>query len=176
MGGCLISVKQLRYIPRIKGTEAYIVCAIVIALSILWEMQFRKKENSWINWIWTRGGKEGEGIRLPDLYDKCTCWRVISCEEKVGPEVGSPRFCKTTGVSDDSFEFCIVKVSYGLYHLKQKIIDGSSCMQNEKNSQNTKISKSHFLQFSGSWFHCDSWMSFKDLDFLLGSVVTFLKQ
>ena len=46
VGGCLISVKQLRYIPRIKGTkytEAYMVCAIAIALSILWEMQFRKK-------------------------------------------------------------------------------------------------------------------------------------
>ena len=137
---------------------------------------FEKKENSWINWIWTGGGKEGEGIRLPDLYDKCTCWKVISCEEKVGPEVVCPRFCKTTGSSDDSFEFCVVKVSYGLYHLKQKIIDGSSCMQNEKIHKIQKISKSHFLQYSGSWFHCDSWMSFKDLDFLLGSVVTFLKQ
>ena len=172
-------MKRLRYIPRIKRTkytEAYIVCAIAIALSILWEMQFQKKENSWINWIWTGGGKEGEGIRLPDLYDKCTCWKIISCEKKVGPEVVCPRFCKTTGSSDDSFEFCVVKVSYGLYHLKQKIIDGSSCMQNEKIHKIQKISKSHFLQFSGSWFHCDSWMSFKDLDFLLGSVVTFLKQ
>ena len=47
VGGCLISVKRLRYIPRIKGTkytEAYIVCAIAIALSILWEMQFQKKK------------------------------------------------------------------------------------------------------------------------------------
>ena len=53
VGGCLISVKQLKYIPRIKGakyTEAYMVCAIAIALSILWEMQFRKKENSWIEY------------------------------------------------------------------------------------------------------------------------------
>ena len=48
VGGCLISVKQLRYIPKIKETkytEAYIVCAIAIALSILWEMQFQN-ENS----------------------------------------------------------------------------------------------------------------------------------
>ena len=90
------------------------------------------------------GGKEGEGIRLPD---KCTCWRVVSCEEKVGPEVGSPRFCKTAGSSDDSFEFCVVKISYGLYHLKQKIIHGSSCIQKRKNSQNTKISFSSIFRF-----------------------------
>ena len=93
------------------------------------------------------GGKEGEGIRLPD---KCTCWRVVSCEEKVGPEVGSPRFCKTAGGSDDSFEFCVVKISYGLYHLKQKIVDGSSCIQNEKilrDTKNFKISFSSNFRF-----------------------------
>ena len=93
------------------------------------------------------GGKEGEGIRLPD---KCTCWRVVSCEEKVGPEVGSPRFCKTAGSSDDSFEFCVVKISYGLYHLKQKIVDGSSCIQNEKilrDTKNFKISFSSNFRF-----------------------------
>ena len=40
VGGCLISVKQLKYIPRIKGTkytEADIVCAIALALFILWK-------------------------------------------------------------------------------------------------------------------------------------------
>ena len=79
-------------------------------------------------------GKERkvEGIGLPDLYDKCTCWKGISSEEKIGPEVVCPKFCKTARSFDDSFEFCVVKVSYGLYHLKQKNIDGSSCMQNEK--------------------------------------------
>ena len=100
-----------------------------------------KNENSWINRIWTGGGKEGEGIRLPD---KCTCWKVVSCEEKVSPEVGGPRFCKTAGSSDDSFEFCVVKISYGLYHLKQKIVDGSSCIQNEKILRDTKNFKISF--------------------------------
>jgi len=45
MGGCLISMKRLKYIPRIKETEyteADIVCAIALALFILWE----NKENS----------------------------------------------------------------------------------------------------------------------------------
>ena len=45
VGGCLISVKQLKYIPRIKETkytEADIVCAIALALFILWEKYFRK--------------------------------------------------------------------------------------------------------------------------------------
>ena len=45
VGGCLISVKQLKYIPRIKETkytEADIVCAIAFALFILWEKYFRK--------------------------------------------------------------------------------------------------------------------------------------
>ena len=40
VGGCLISVKQLKYIPRIKETkytEADIVCAIALALFILWK-------------------------------------------------------------------------------------------------------------------------------------------
>ena len=37
VGGCLISVKQLKYIPRIKETEADIVCAIALALFILLE-------------------------------------------------------------------------------------------------------------------------------------------
>ena len=45
VGGCRISVKQLKYIPRIKETkytEADIVCAIALALFILWEKYFRK--------------------------------------------------------------------------------------------------------------------------------------
>ena len=40
MGGCLVSMKRLKYIPRIKETEyteADIVCAIALALFILWE-------------------------------------------------------------------------------------------------------------------------------------------
>ena len=40
VGGCLISMKQLKYIPRIKETkytEADIVCAIALALCILWK-------------------------------------------------------------------------------------------------------------------------------------------
>ena len=47
VGGCLISVKQLKYIPRIKGTkytEAYMVCAIAIALFILWKCNFEKRK------------------------------------------------------------------------------------------------------------------------------------
>ena len=117
------------------------VCAIAFALFILWK-NLVSKIRKFLNQLnMNGGGKEGEGIRLPD---KCTCWRVVSCEEKVGPEVGSPRFCKTAGSSDDSFEFCVVKISYGLYHLKQKIVDGSSCIQNEKILRDTKNFKISF--------------------------------
>ena len=119
------------------------VCAIAFALFILWK-NLVSKIRKFLNQLnMNGGGKGGEEFRLPD---KCACWRVVSCEEKVGPEVGSPRFCKTAGSSDDSFEFCVVKISYGLYHLKQKIVDGSSCIQNEKFYEIQKISKSHFLQ------------------------------
>ena len=150
------------------------VCAIAFALFILWK-NLVSKIRKFLNQLnMNGGGKGGEEFRLPD---KCACWRVVSCEEKVGPEVGSPRFCKTAGSSDDSFEFCVVKISYGLYHLKQKIIHGSSCVQKRKKFHKIQnFQNLIFFKFSGTEFHCDSWMSFKDLDFLLGSVVIFLKQ
>ena len=117
------------------------VCAIALALFILWKNLVSKRRKFLNQLNMNGGGKEGEGFRLPD---KCACWRVVSCEEKVGPEVGSPRFCKTAGSSDDSFEFCVVKISYGLYHLKQKIIHGSSCVQKRKNFTRYKIFKISF--------------------------------
>ena len=73
VGGCLISVKQLKYIPRIKGTkytEADMVCAIAFALFILWK-NLVSKIRKFLNQLnMNGGGKGGEGFRLPD---KCAC-------------------------------------------------------------------------------------------------------
>ena len=70
VGGCLISMKQLKYIPRIKETEADIVCAIALALFILWK-NLVSKIRKFLNQLnMNEGGKGGEGFRLPD---KCAC-------------------------------------------------------------------------------------------------------
>ena len=69
VGGCLISVKLLKYIPRIKGTrytEADMVCAIAFALFILWKNLVSKRRKFLNQLNMNGGGKEGEGIRLPE--------------------------------------------------------------------------------------------------------------
>ena len=53
---------------------------------------------------------------------------------------------------------------------------GAAVYKTKKFHKIQKFQNLIFFKFSGTEFHCDSWMSFKDLDFLLGSVVTFLKQ
>ena len=53
VGGCLISVKLLKYIPRIKE-QRRIWFVRLHSLSLYFgKSSFENKENSWINWIWT---------------------------------------------------------------------------------------------------------------------------
>ena len=103
--------ETVKAIPRIKGTEAYMVCAIAIALSILWEMWIQKMKIPKLTEYELGEERKVERIELPDLHDKCTCWKGISSEEKIGSEVVCPKFCKTARSFDDSFEFLVVKVS-----------------------------------------------------------------
>ena len=73
VGGCLISVKLLKYIflgSGTKYTEADMVCAIAFALFILWK-NLVSKIRKFLNQLnMNGGGKGGEEFRLPD---KCAC-------------------------------------------------------------------------------------------------------